>query len=60
MQILKNVYEYAKISDTPFDQSSLIHREVWFPLYYHVTMLPKNPIFLKKEIFFQNAKLQNV
>ena len=23
--------KYAKISDTPFDQRSLIHREAWFP-----------------------------
>ena len=31
MQKLKNVQKYAKISDTPFDQRSLIHREAWFP-----------------------------
>ena len=30
-QKLTNVYKYAKISDTPFDQRSLIHREAWFP-----------------------------
>ena len=30
-QKLKNVWRYAKISDTPFDQRSLIHREAWFP-----------------------------
>ena len=30
-QKLKNVQRYAKISDTPFDQRSLIHREAWFP-----------------------------
>ena len=29
-QKIKNVKRYAKISDTPFDQRSLIHREVWF------------------------------
>ena len=28
---LKNVKRYAKISNIPFDQRSLIHREVWFP-----------------------------
>ena len=28
---LKNVQKCAKISDTPFDQRSLIHREAWFP-----------------------------
>ena len=30
-QKLKNVQRYAKISNTPFDQRSLIHREAWFP-----------------------------
>ena len=28
---LKNVKRYANISDIPFDQRSLIHREAWFP-----------------------------
>ena len=28
---LKNVQRYTKISDAPFDQRSLIHREAWFP-----------------------------
>ena len=28
---LKNVQRYAKISDTPFNQWPLIHREAWFP-----------------------------
>ena len=27
----KTSKRYAKISDTPFDQRSLIHREAWFP-----------------------------
>ena len=31
MQKLKNVQRYANVSDTPFDQRSLIHREAWFP-----------------------------
>ena len=30
-QKIKNLQRYAKISDTPFDQRSLIHQEVWFP-----------------------------
>ena len=30
-QKLKNFQRYAKSSDTPFDQRSLIHREAWFP-----------------------------
>ena len=28
---LKNVLKYGKISNTPFDKRSLIHREAWFP-----------------------------
>ena len=28
-----NVLKYAKISDTPFDQRSLIHREAWFIMF---------------------------
>ena len=31
MEKLKNVQRYANISDIPFDQRSLIHREAWFP-----------------------------
>ena len=31
MQKLKNVKRYAKISDMPSNQRSLIHREAWFP-----------------------------
>ena len=42
-QILKNAQKYAKISDTPFDQRSLIHREAWFP---GGQRIPKNPISL--------------
>ena len=34
MPKLKNVQRYAKISDTAFDQRSLIHREAWFPPCY--------------------------
>ena len=43
-QKIKNVQKYAKISDTPFDQRSLIHLEAWFP---GGPRIPKNPIFLK-------------
>ena len=42
-QKLKNIQRYAKISDTPFDQRSLIHREAWF---LGGPRIPKNPIFL--------------
>ena len=49
-QKLKNVQKYAKISNTLFDQRSLIHREAWFP-----------PCFvrqsqLKKKNFFGDFK----
>ena len=30
-QKLKNIWKYAKISDTPFDQRFLIHREALLP-----------------------------
>ena len=53
MQNLKKVKEYAKISDTPFDQRSLIHREAWFP---GGPRIPKNPISLATEKIIQNAK----
>ena len=43
-QKLKNVLKYDKISDTPFDQRSLINREAWFP---GGPRILKNPIFLK-------------
>ena len=45
MQKLKNILKYAKISDTPFDQRSLIHREAWFP---GGPRIPKYPIFFEK------------
>ena len=44
MRKLKNIYKYAKISDTPFDHRSLIHREELFP---DGTRIPKNPNCLK-------------
>ena len=55
MQKLKNVQTYAKISDTPFDQRSLIHREVWLP---GGSRIPKNQIFLKNGKIIQNKKSQ--
>ena len=42
MEKLKNVQKYAKISDTPFDQTSLIHREAWFPTGFVRKNQPKN------------------
>ena len=46
MEKLKNVQKYAKISDTPFDQRSLIHREAWFSPCFVRQNQPKN--LLKK------------
>ena len=43
-QKLKNVSKFAKISDMPFDQRSLIHLEAWFP---GGPRILENPIFLK-------------
>ena len=46
-QKLRNIQKYDKIRDTPFDQRSLIHREVWFPPCFVGQRILKNPIFLK-------------
>ena len=46
-QKLKNVQRYAKISDTPFDQRSLIHREAWFPPCFVRQNPQKNIFFLR-------------
>ena len=46
-QKLKNVQKYGKISNTPFDQRSLIHRKAWFPPCFVGQRIPQNPIFLK-------------
>ena len=56
-QKLKNVQKYAKISDMPFDQRSLIHREAWFS---GGPRIPQNLIFLKNGKIIQNAKTQVV
>ena len=56
MQTLRNVQKYDKISNTPFDQRSLIHREAWFPPCF----VGQNPIFLKAEKIIQNAKTQKL
>ena len=57
-QKLKNVQRYAKISDTPFDQKSLIHREAWFP---SGPIIPKNPFFFEKQKkSCKTQKLKNV
>ena len=45
MQKLKNVKKYANISNIPFDQRSLIHREAWFPQCFVRQNQPKKNIF---------------
>ena len=55
---LKNFQKYAKISNTPFDQRSLICREVWVP---GGSRIPKNPNCLKNGKFHlrrKNSKVQ--
>ena len=56
MQKLKTVQKQVKISDTPFDQRSLIHREAWFP---GGPRIPQNLIILKKEKIIQNPTTQD-
>ena len=58
-QKLRNVQKFDKISDMPFDQRSLIHREAWFPPCFVGQRIPQNPIFFgKTEKIIQNAKTQ--
>ena len=55
---LKNVQRYAKISDIPFDQRSLIHREAWFPPCFEMKNQQKNKLFLRVD--FRPYPNQNV
>ena len=48
MQKLKNVQKYAKISATPFNQRSLIHREAWFPPCFVRKNQQKNKLFFAR------------
>ena len=56
-QKLKNIQKYAKISDTPFNQRSLNHREAWFP---GGPKIPKNSNCLKKKKSSKLQELKNV
>ena len=49
--------KYAKISDTPFNQRSLIHRKAWFP---GGPRTPKNQVFFNWKNSSKMRKLQNV
>ena len=53
----KNVQKYAKISNTPFDQRSLIHQKAWFP---GGPRIPQNPIFEKRKKSSKTQKLKTV
>ena len=55
-QKLRNVQKYDKISDTPFDQRSIIHPEAWFPPCFVKQRIPQNPIFLKTEKNYSKRK----
>ena len=58
MQKLKNVQRYAKISDTPFDQRSLIHREAWFPPCFVKLNQQKKITFFARQ--FQTTSIQKI
>ena len=55
MQKLKNVKRYTKISDTPFNPRSLIHRDSWFPPCFVRQNQQKNNFFFARrfETFFK-------
>ena len=57
-QKLRNVQKYDKISDTPFDQRSLIHQEAWFPPCFVGQIIPRNPIIIEKRK--KSSKLQKL
>ena len=53
LEKLKTVQKYAKISNTPFDQRSLIHWKAWFP---GRPRIPQNPNCLKNGKNYQKRK----
>ena len=59
MQKLKNVYRYDKLSDMPFDQRSLIHREAWFPPCFVRQNQQKKHFYLRGDFWqFSNKNVQ--
>ena len=52
----QKVQRYAKISDKPFDQRSLIHREAWFPPCFVRQNQQKNKLFFARR--FQTTSQQ--
>ena len=59
-QKLKNVQRYAKISDTPFDQRSLIHRETWFSPCFVGQNQQKKLFFARRFLTIFKPKCSNV
>ena len=60
-QKLRNVQKYDKISDTPFNQRSLIHREAWFPPCFVGQRIPQTGFFFeKRKKSSKTEKLKNV
>ena len=47
MGLIQMVDMRRSLSDTPFGQRSLIHREAWFPPCFVGQRIPQSPIFLK-------------
>ena len=56
-QKFKNVQRYANISDIPFYQRSLIHREAWFPPCFVRQNQQKNKLFFARR-FQTTSKLK--
>ena len=55
----QNVYRYAKICDTPFEQRSLIHRKAWFPPCFARENQQKNKLLLSGDFtLFINKSFQ--
>ena len=56
---LKNVQRYAKISNIPFDQRSLIHWEAWFPPCFVRKNQQKTNLFLRANFRPHRNKMFN-
>ena len=60
-QKLKTFQKSAQISNTPFDQRSLIHWDAWFPPCFVGPRIPQNLIFLKNgKNSSKTQKLKNI
>ena len=59
-QKLKIVQKYAKISNMPFHQRSLIHWEGWFPPCFFLTKNTPKLNFFKQKKSYKTQKLKNI